>query len=110
MALYWGSMKDIVKGNRNSSSPVSLFIIVCTDINAFLEINPIKILPILIIAMTPPHIHNHPGIWIAGNNLNKDTATKMRSATVSNRLPKLLVLFAFLAMVPSIISLKPQRI
>ena len=110
MATYFDSAKDIVKGNRNRSSPVTLFIIVCKDINCFIETYPHMILPILITAITPPHIHNHPGIWIAGNNLNKDAATKMRSAIVSSWLPNSLVLFVFLAIVPSIISLKPHRI
>ena len=109
MAVYFNSTKDIVKGNRNSSSPVALFIIVCKDINCFLETYPHMILLILITAITPPHIHNHCGTWITGNNLNKDTTTKMRSAIVSSWLPNLLVLFVFLAIVPSTISLKPQK-
>ena len=109
MAMYGNSAKDTVKGNRNRRSPVTLFIIVCKDINCFLETYPHMILLILITAITPPHIHNHPGIWIAGNNLNKEAATKMRSAIVSSWLPNLLVLFVFLAIVPSIISLRPQK-
>ena len=109
MAVYFNSMKDIVKGNRNSSSPVALFIIVCKEINCFIETYPHMILLILITVITLPHIHNHTGIWISGNNLNKDTTTKMRSATVSSWLPNLLVLFVFLAIVPSAISLKPHR-
>ena len=40
MAMYFNSTKDIIKGNRNSSSPVALFIIVCRDKNCFLEIYP----------------------------------------------------------------------
>ena len=109
MAMYFNSKKGIVKGNKNRRSPVTLFIIVCKDINCFLETYPHMILLILITAITPPHIHNHCGIWIAGNNLNKDTTTKMRSAIVSSWLPNLLVLFVFLAIVPSTISLKPHR-
>lgn len=109
MAMYFNSTKDIVKGNRNSSSPVTLFIIVCKDINCFLEIYPHIILLILTTAIKPLHIHNYHGIWITGNNLNEDTTTKMRSAIVSSWLPNLLVLFVFLAIVPSIISLKPHR-
>ena len=68
------------------------------------------ILLILITAITPTHIHNHPGIWVAGNNLIMDTTTKVRSATESSWLPNLLVLFNFLAIVPSTISLKPHLI
>ena len=109
MAAYFKSTKDIVKGNMNSSSPVALFINVCRDINCFLETYPKMMLLILISAITLPHIHNHCGIWIAGKNLNKDTTTKMKSAIVSSWLPNLLVLFVFLAIVPSIISLKPHR-
>ena len=109
MAVYFSSMKDIVKGNRNSISPVALFINVCRDINCFLETYPHMMLLILISAITAPHIHKHCGICIAGNNLNKDTATKMRSATVSSWLPNLLALFVFLAIVPSTISLNPQK-
>ena len=43
MAVYLGSTKDIVKGNRNRRSPVTLFIIVCKAINRFLETNPYDI-------------------------------------------------------------------
>ena len=86
-----------------------MFIVVCKDINCFLETYPHMILLILITAIVPNHIHNHPGIGIAGNSLNKDTTTKMRSAIVSSWLPNLLVLFVFLAIVPSTISLKPHR-
>ena len=74
-----------------------------------LETYPHMILLILITAITPHHIHNHNGIWIVGNSLNKDTTTKIESAAVSNWFPNLLVLFVFLAIVPSIISLKPQK-
>ena len=109
IAVYFNSTKDIEKGKRNNSSPVTLFIIVCRDINCFFETNPQTILQIFIIAMMPPHIHNHLGISIAGNSLNNDTATKKKSAIVSNRLPNLLVLFVFLAIAPSTISLKPHR-
>ena len=59
MAMYFNSKKDMAKGNRKSSSPVALFIIVCRDINCFLETYPHIILLILIIAIAPPHIHNH---------------------------------------------------
>ena len=86
-----------------------MFMIVWKDINCFLEIYPRMILLTLITAITPPHIHNHCGIRITGNNLNKDATTKMRSAIVSSWLPNLLVLFVFLAIVPSTISLKPHR-
>ena len=86
-----------------------MFIIVCKAINCFFKIDPHMILLILIIAIKPPHIHSHCGIWSAGNNLTKDAATKMRSAAVSSWLPNLLVLFVFLAIVPSAISLKPQK-
>ena len=109
MAVYFNSKKDMVKGRRNSSSPVALFAIVCMEINCFVETYPHMILLILIAAITPPQIHNHPGIWIAGNNLMMDTTTKMRSETVSSWLPNLLVLFVFLAIVPSTISLNPQK-
>ena len=86
-----------------------MFIVVCKDINCFLETYPHMILLILITAITLPHIHSHCGIWITGNNLNKDTTTKMRSAIVSSWLPNLLVLCVFLAIIPSTISLKPHR-
>ena len=86
-----------------------MFIVVCKDINCFFKTYPHRILLILIAAITHTHIHNHCGIWIAGNNLNKDATTKMRSAIVSNWLPNLLVVFVFLAIVPSTISLKPHR-
>ena len=86
-----------------------MFIIVCKDINCFLETYPSMILLILITAIIPPHIHNHCGIGIAGKNLNKDTITKMKSAIVSSWLPNLLVLFVFLAIAPSTISLKLHR-
>ena len=109
MAVYFNATKDIVKGSRNSRSPVTLFIIVCREINCFLQTYPHIILPILIIAIIPPQIHNHPGRWVSGNSLITDASTKTRSATVSSWLPNLLLLFVFLAMVPSIISLKPQR-
>ena len=62
MAVYFNSTKDTVKGNKNRRSPVTLFIIVCKDINCFLETYPHMILLILITAITPPHIHNHPGM------------------------------------------------
>ena len=84
MAMYVHSVTDIVKGIKNRRNPVTLFIIVCKDINCFLETYPNTILLVLIAAIALPQIHNHPGIWIAGNNLNKDTATKMKSAMVSS--------------------------
>ena len=95
--LYFTSIKDNVKGKRNNNNPVILFIIECRDISCFLEAYPKMILLILITAMPPPHIHNHPGIWIAGNSLIIDAATKRRSATVSILAPNSLVLFVFLA-------------
>ncbi len=109
MELYFDSTKDKVKGKRNNNNPVILFIAVCRAINCFLEAYPHMKLLILIAAITPTHIHNQWGIWSAGKNLIMDTTAKMRSATVSNWLPNLLALFVFLAMVPSIISLKPQK-
>ena len=109
MAMCFNSAKDIVKGHRNRRSPVTLFKNVCKDKNCFSKTYPHMILLILITAITPPHIHNHCGILIAGNNLNKDTITKMKSAIVSSWLPILLVLFVFLAIVPSTISLNPQK-
>ena len=36
MAVCFSSTKGIVKGNRNSSSPVTLFIIVCRDISKYI--------------------------------------------------------------------------
>ena len=84
MALHFKSVKDIVKAHRNRRSPVVLFIIVCKDINCFWETYPHRIVPILIAAIAPPHSHSHPGIWIAGSNLIKDTDVKMRSAIVSS--------------------------
>ena len=62
MAMYFNSTKDTVKGHRNRSSPVTLFITVCKDINCFLETYPHMILLILITAIRPPHIHSHCGI------------------------------------------------
>ena len=35
--LYFNSMKECVKGNRNNNNPVILFIVVCNDANGFLE-------------------------------------------------------------------------
>jgi len=86
-----------------------LFIIVCMDINRFFRKNPHTILLILTTAITPAHIHNHCEIEISGHNLNKDIATKIKSAIVSSWLPNLLVLFVFLAIAPSTISLNPQK-
>ena len=59
MAMYFNSTNGIAKGNKNSNSPVALFIIVCKDINCFLDTYPHMILLILINAITLPHIHNH---------------------------------------------------
>lgn len=55
-ALYFSSMKNNVKGNKNSNSPVILFITVCSTINLFLQINPDITFMILIIAITRIHI------------------------------------------------------
>ena len=110
MELYFHSTKDKVRGRRNNNNPVILFITVCRDINCFFETYPHGILLILMAAITPTQIHNHLGIWIAGNNRNKDAATKRKSAMVSSWLPNWVAVFVFLAMVPSIISLKPHRI
>ena len=48
-------------------------------------------------------------VEINGKNLIKDTAQNMKSATESNRIPNSLILFVFLATVPSTISLNPQK-
>ena len=109
MAVYFSSRKEMVKGNRNSRSPVILFMTVWMERNVHLETYSQMILPILIIAMAPPQIHSHCGIRIAGSSLYKAAAVKARSAIVSNRLPNRLSEFVFLATVPSIISLNPQR-
>ena len=110
MELYFNSIKDNVKGKRNNKSPVTLFIAVCSEINCLSEAYPNMILPILIIAIKIPHINNQMGISIAGNIFIKDTVTNARSAAVSILDPNSLTLFVFLAIVPSIISLKPQMI
>ena len=109
MAVYFNSAKETVNGKRNSSSPVALFIVVCRDRNVFWETYPKTILMILIIAMRLPQIHNHGGRWIAGKILTNDTVTNTRSAAVSSLAPRSLVLFVFLATVPSSMSLKPQK-
>ena len=67
------------------------------------------ILQVLITAIIPPQIQSHPGTGIADSNLMIDTTAKMRSAAVSSWLPNSLTLFVFLAIVPSSISLKPQK-
>ena len=59
MAVYLNSVKETVKGKRNNNKPVTLFISVCRDINCFFKTYPHMILPILIIAIAPTHIHNH---------------------------------------------------
>ena len=107
--LYVTWMKGSVKGNRNKSNPVVLFIIVCRAINVFLYINPHAILLILMMAMTAIQLQSQFGIGMIGNNLIKATAMKIKSETVSNFSPNSLILFVFLATVPSIISLSPQR-
>ena len=110
MELYCNSTKENVRGKRNNNSPVILFIAVCRDTNCFLEAYPHMILLILISAITAPHTHNHPGALIVGKILIKAAVTNVRSAAVSILDPNSLVLFVFLAIVPSIISLKPQVI
>jgi len=77
------------------------------SINILLEL--LQVLLIFKIAIIMIHIHNHLGIWIDGKNLIKDTITKMKSATVSNRAPDSLMLFVHRATVPSIISLNPHK-
>ena len=109
MELYFNSKKDNVRGRKNNNRPVILFMIVCRAMNCLVETYPQMILPILTIAIKPNHIHNHPGTEIAGNSLIIDTDTNAMSATVSILDPNSLALVVFLAMVPSIISLKPQR-
>ena len=110
MAENFKFTKDIVKGKRNKRNPVTLFIIEWKATNFFLQTNPKMILVILISAITLPHIHKKNGILITGNNLIKDISIKMKSAKVSSWLPNLVTLFVFLAIVPSIISVKPQKI
>ena len=110
MELYCTSTKGKVKGKRNNNNPVSLFGIVCRDSNCLLETYPHTILPILIIAIPRIHSHNHGGIVMVGNSFIKATVTNTRSAAVSILAPHSPALFVFLAIVPSIISLKPQMI
>ena len=108
IALYWSSIKNDVKGNKNSNNPVTLFIMVCSTTNLFLQTNPDAILMSLMIAITVIHIYSQLGIWITGSSLTKHAPTNRKSATVSNLDPNSLTVFVFLAMVPSIISVKPQ--
>lgn len=108
IALYFNLTKYSVRGSKNRSKPVNLFIIVCSTINLFLQISPDITLLILIIAITIIHSHSHFGICITGNTFVKDTATNIKSAMVSNRAPNLLSVFVLLAIVPSSISDNPQ--
>ena len=60
------------------------------------------------IAIAAIHIHTQVGRLIIGNIFITHTAIKTKSEAVSNFEPKLLTAFVFLAIIPSIISLKPQ--
>ena len=107
--LYFNSIKDVVNGKRNNNNPVILFITVCRDINRLFEIYPNTMLPIFIIAIIPTHTHNHNGILNFGSSLIKAAVTNTMSAAVSASEPNFPTLFVFRAIVPSIMSLKPQR-
>lgn len=108
-ALYFSSITGNVKGSKNSSKPVILFITVCSAMNRFLQTNPDMIFAIFITAIIRIHIQSHLGIFITGNSLTKAADTNIKSAIVSSLDPNVLTEFVFLAIVPSTISVSPQR-
>ncbi len=107
--LYIGSKKPSVKGKRNSMHPVALFKSVCMDMNLLQRINPQRIFPIFMLAIIKIQTHSQTGRCIKGSIFTKQTATNTMSAAVSNLAPNSLILFVFLAIVPSIASEKPQN-
>jgi len=58
--------------------------------------------------MTKKQLQSQIGIFSAGNSFMNAATTNTKSATESNPEPKAVTDFVFLAMVPSIISVKPQ--
>ena len=81
--LYFKSTNDIINGNRNNKNPVTLFIIVCKDINCFLQAYPNMILAILIIAIKTPHIHNYYTIHQFINLYNSNTHYLLLSQVIN---------------------------
>ena len=108
LALYFRSIKDTVRGSRNSKKPVSLFIAVCSKANRWFRRNPNVRFMIFTSAMTKKQLQSQIGIFSAGNSFMNAATTNTKSATESNPEPKVVTDFVFLAMVPSIISVKPQ--
>ena len=66
-------------------------------------------LPILTTPITAIHTHNHCGIGTIGRSLAEEADRNTKSATVSSLAPNSLTVPVFLAMLPSIISVTPQR-
>ena len=86
-ALCFKSMKDNVSGKTNSSSPVTLFIVLCTATNRFWTINPEMILMILIKAMMPIQTQSQKGMFRTGSSFTRQTTAKTISAIVSSLAP-----------------------
>ena len=105
---YHAAKKDKNK-NKNNKNSVILFKIVCIATSFLLEINPQTTLPFLMIAIIKIQVHNYVGNCIHGSIFTKHTATNTLSATVSNLALNSLVVFVFLAISPSTISVIPQN-
>lgn len=102
------SIKDTVRGSKNSKRPVSLFIAVCSKVNRRFRRNPNMRFMIFTRAMAKTQPQSQSGIFSSGNSFMNAVTTNTKSATESNPEPKAVTDFVFLAMVPSIISVNPQ--
>ena len=108
LALYFRSIKDTVRGSKNSKKPVSLFIAVCSKVNRRFRRNPNVRFMIFTSAMTKMQFQSQIGILSAGNNFTNAATANIKSATESNSEPNGVTDFVFLATVPSTISVKPH--
>ena len=108
IAGYFNPTNSYAIGSRNSRSPDTLFAVVCGRTSFFQQTNPETMFMILMQKITIIHIQSHVGMLKTGSKRTRQTATKSRSAMLSNLAPNGVAFPVFRAMGPSIMSEKPQ--
>ena len=109
LALYFRSIKDTVRGSRNSKKPVSLFIAVCSKANRWFRRNPNVRFMIFTSAMTKKQLQGQIGIFSAGNSFMNAATTNTKSATESNPEPKADICKIFLQVFTSKLRLNDKK-